>query len=79
MNPSQTRVSGANRDVRSAAYNARRTLENVERTAGEIVAAGGQAFGMRVDVASPEDNDAMVRETVARYGFLLPNVSSAAN
>lgn len=23
---------------------------------------------MRVDVASPEDNDAMVRETVARYG-----------
>jgi NAD(P)-dependent dehydrogenase (short-subunit alcohol dehydrogenase family) len=45
-----------------------RTTENVERTAGEIVAAGGQAFGMRVDVASPEDNDAMVCETVARYG-----------
>ncbi|MFD8557999.1 hypothetical protein ACFV1N_12010 [Streptosporangium canum] len=43
------------------------------------MAASGQAFGMRVDVASSEDNDAMVRETVARYGFLLPNVSSAAN
>ncbi|RVX41927.1 hypothetical protein EDD27_4532 [Nonomuraea polychroma] len=45
-----------------------RTAEKVERTAEKIVAAGGEAFGLRVDVASPEDNEAMVRETVARYG-----------
>ncbi|WP_067781672.1 SDR family NAD(P)-dependent oxidoreductase [Nocardia amikacinitolerans] len=43
-------------------------VENVERTAAEIRAAGGEAFGLRVDVASPEDNDEMVSETVARYG-----------
>ncbi|WP_280484904.1 SDR family NAD(P)-dependent oxidoreductase [Nocardia cyriacigeorgica] len=47
-----------------------RTLERVERTAEQIVAAGGEAFGLRVDVASPEDNEAMVGETVARYGAL---------
>ncbi|MGP3962619.1 SDR family NAD(P)-dependent oxidoreductase [Nonomuraea sp. 3N208] len=45
-----------------------RTFEKVEQTAETIVAAGGEAFGLRVDVASPEDNEAMVRETVARYG-----------
>lgn len=45
-----------------------RNIECVERTAEEITAAGGEAFGLRVDVASPQDNDAMVRETVARYG-----------
>ncbi len=45
-----------------------RTIETVERTARKITAAGGNAFGLRVDVASPEDNEAMVRETVARYG-----------
>ncbi|SPL89998.1 3-oxoacyl-[acyl-carrier protein] reductase [[Actinomadura] parvosata subsp. kistnae] len=39
-----------------------------ERTAEEITAAGGDAFGMRVDVTLPEDNEAMVRETIARYG-----------
>ncbi|MEO3793384.1 SDR family NAD(P)-dependent oxidoreductase [Nonomuraea sp. B10E15] len=64
---------GAATAVALAALGARvccagRTLDKVERTAGEIVAAGGEAFGLRVDVASPEDNDAMVRETVARYG-----------
>jgi NAD(P)-dependent dehydrogenase (short-subunit alcohol dehydrogenase family) len=45
-----------------------RNIERVEQTVEEIAAAGGEAFGLRVDVASPEDNDAMVRETVARYG-----------
>src|SRR4051794_19871390 len=45
-----------------------RNVERVERTAEKIAAAGGEAFGLRVDVASPEDNDAMVRETVTRYG-----------
>ncbi|NEW27711.1 SDR family NAD(P)-dependent oxidoreductase [Nocardia cyriacigeorgica] len=45
-----------------------RTLDAVERTAETIVAAGGEAFGRQVDVASPEDNHAMIRETVARYG-----------
>ncbi|WP_246234366.1 SDR family NAD(P)-dependent oxidoreductase [Streptomyces boluensis] len=45
-----------------------RDAGRVERTAEKITAAGGEAFGLRVDVASPEDNEAMVRETVARYG-----------
>lgn len=45
-----------------------RRAENVEQTAERIVAAGGEAFGLRVDVASPEDNDTMIRETVDRYG-----------
>ncbi|MDW5328317.1 glucose 1-dehydrogenase [Plantactinospora sp. KLBMP9567] len=45
-----------------------RNIDNVERTAEKITAAGGEAFGLRADVASPEDNDAMVRETIARYG-----------
>lgn len=64
---------GAATAARLAALGARvccagRTLEHVERTAETIAAAGGEAFGMRVDVASPKDNEAMVRETVARYG-----------
>lgn len=47
-----------------------RNLERVQRTAEEIVAAGGEAFALRVDVASQEDSNAMVRETVARYGVV---------
>ncbi|MER7504196.1 SDR family NAD(P)-dependent oxidoreductase [Nonomuraea pusilla] len=42
--------------------------DGANRTAEEIIAAGGDAFGMRIDVTLPEDNEAMVRETVARYG-----------
>ena len=37
-----------------------RNLERVERTAEKIAAAGGEAFGLRVDVASPEDDDAII-------------------
>ncbi|SDU69017.1 SDR family NAD(P)-dependent oxidoreductase [Jiangella alkaliphila] len=64
---------GAATAVTLAALGARvccagRRADSVERTAERITAAGGEAFGLRVDVASPEDNAAMVRETVARYG-----------
>ncbi|MEV6037479.1 SDR family NAD(P)-dependent oxidoreductase [Nonomuraea sp. NPDC052116] len=42
--------------------------EGAQRTAEEINAAGGDAFAIRTDVSLPEDNEAMVRETIARYG-----------
>ncbi|MEU0569216.1 SDR family NAD(P)-dependent oxidoreductase [Nonomuraea sp. NPDC005983] len=42
--------------------------DSAHRTAEKIVAAGGDAFGIRTDVTLPEDNDAMVRETITRYG-----------
>jgi NAD(P)-dependent dehydrogenase (short-subunit alcohol dehydrogenase family) len=42
--------------------------ERASRVAGEIVERGGEAFASRVDVADPEANEAMVRETLARWG-----------
>jgi NAD(P)-dependent dehydrogenase (short-subunit alcohol dehydrogenase family) len=44
--------------------------EGAERVAKEIESAGGQAFGFRVDVSDPAQNEAMVRATLERYGAL---------
>ncbi|GLY71505.1 SDR family NAD(P)-dependent oxidoreductase [Amycolatopsis taiwanensis] len=53
--------------------------ETAERTAKDIVAAGGEAFALRVDVAAPEDNDSMVSTTVARYGAVhIAHLNAAA-
>jgi NAD(P)-dependent dehydrogenase (short-subunit alcohol dehydrogenase family) len=53
--------------------------ETAGRTAEDIVAAGGEAFALRVDVAAPEDNDSMVRTTVARYGTVhIAHLNAAA-
>jgi NAD(P)-dependent dehydrogenase (short-subunit alcohol dehydrogenase family) len=38
--------------------------------AKEITGRGGKAFGMRADVANPADAEAMVEETVKRFGKL---------
>src|SRR5256885_17209231 len=54
-----------------------RTLEKVERTAGEIRAAGGDAVAIRCDVESATDIDAMFAETVSRLGGLDILVNNA--
>src|SRR5829696_3367297 len=45
--------------------------------ASAIVAAGGEAASMRVDVSSADDTRAMVEATVARFGRLDLAVNSA--
>lgn len=47
-----------------------RDAESAEATAAAIRAAGGEAFACTVDIARAEDNERMVRETVARFGSL---------
>jgi NAD(P)-dependent dehydrogenase (short-subunit alcohol dehydrogenase family) len=42
--------------------------DDAGRTAEAIVSGGGEAFAVRADVASPDDNQAMVEQTTARYG-----------
>lgn len=49
---------------------AARTLSEVEATACDIVAQGGDAFAVRTDVAAHAAARAMVDATVARYGGL---------
>ena len=44
--------------------------EQAEAVVKEIAEAGGDAFASRVDVSVPEENDAMVRATLDRYGAL---------
>jgi NAD(P)-dependent dehydrogenase (short-subunit alcohol dehydrogenase family) len=48
-----------------------------ERTAAEIVAAGGEAMALACDVGRKADVDAMVAETVARWGALDVLVNNA--
>ncbi|HEY0015198.1 MAG TPA: glucose 1-dehydrogenase [Longimicrobium sp.] len=60
------RVMVTDRDETSAA-----------ETAAEIVAAGGEAASMRVDVSVAEEPRAMVEATVARFGRLDFAVNSA--
>jgi len=43
-------------------------LEGASRVAEQIALRGGEAFACRVDVAEAESNQAMVRETLARWG-----------
>ncbi len=45
-----------------------RHLDEAERVAKEIVAAGGQATGLRADVTSEDDVQAVVAEAVRRVG-----------
>jgi NAD(P)-dependent dehydrogenase (short-subunit alcohol dehydrogenase family) len=42
--------------------------EGASRVAKEIAERGGEAFACAVDVVEPEPNQAMVRETLARWG-----------
>jgi NAD(P)-dependent dehydrogenase (short-subunit alcohol dehydrogenase family) len=44
--------------------------EGASRVAKEIGERGGEVFACGVDVAEPESNEAMVRETLARFGRL---------
>jgi NAD(P)-dependent dehydrogenase (short-subunit alcohol dehydrogenase family) len=44
--------------------------EGAARVAKEIGERGGEAFACGVDVSEPEPNEAMVRETLARWGRL---------
>lgn len=39
-----------------------------KRVADEIIERGGEAFALRIDVASPDDNKRMVEETITRFG-----------
>jgi len=49
---------------------AARTLAEVEATAAEIVAAGGEALALRADVTRPEEAEAMTAACVNRWGGL---------
>jgi NAD(P)-dependent dehydrogenase (short-subunit alcohol dehydrogenase family) len=44
--------------------------EGAARVAGELTAAGGSAESRRVDVTSPDEVSALVREVAVRYGRL---------
>lgn len=44
--------------------------EGAERVAKEIASAGGEAFGFAMDVSDLAQNEALVRETVERFGSL---------
>ncbi|MBI3953868.1 MAG: SDR family NAD(P)-dependent oxidoreductase, partial [Chloroflexi bacterium] len=55
---------------------ARRERE-VKQAAAELVAAGGVAAGLRVDVSQEEDVKGMVQWTVANYGALDILVNNA--
>lgn len=44
--------------------------EGAEAVAKEIARAGGEAFGLRLDVSDPADNQRAVDATVKRYGKL---------
>src|SRR6201989_1538493 len=37
-------------------------------TVAEIIAAGGEAFFIKADTGSPEDNELLVQQTVQKYG-----------
>lgn len=55
-----------------------RTQENVDALAEEITAAGGSAQGVRTDVTTPEDLDALF-ETVSERGELSAVLFNAGN
>jgi NAD(P)-dependent dehydrogenase (short-subunit alcohol dehydrogenase family) len=53
-------------------------IEPTESTVNEITAAGGEAFGMFCDVKDPQNVEAVVAETVSRYGGVHGLVNNAA-
>lgn len=57
---------------------AQRTLETAEQAAAEIVAGGGTAVALQVDVSSAEQVRAMVEEVVSRCGRIDVLVNNAA-
>lgn len=52
-------------------------LAAAEATAELIVAAGGEAHALRCDVTSPDDAEALVQETLRRFGALDWAVNNA--
>jgi NAD(P)-dependent dehydrogenase (short-subunit alcohol dehydrogenase family) len=58
-----------------------RRLENIEKTATRIREAGYEAIAIQADVADEESVQAMVRETIDRYGKIdiLVNNAGVAN
>jgi NAD(P)-dependent dehydrogenase (short-subunit alcohol dehydrogenase family) len=58
-----------------------RRLENIEKTAARIREAGYEAIAIQADVADEESVQAMVRETIDRYGKIdiLVNNAGVAN
>lgn len=40
------------------------------QTVAEIIAAGGEAFFIKADTGKPEENEALVKQTVEKYGAL---------
>jgi NAD(P)-dependent dehydrogenase (short-subunit alcohol dehydrogenase family) len=53
-------------------------LPNAQRVANEIIANGGRAFAVEVDVADPESCIAMVKTVVTEFGSLDIAVNNAA-
>ncbi|MEA5114804.1 MAG: glucose 1-dehydrogenase [Geobacteraceae bacterium] len=52
-------------------------LDNAKRTAAEIEAAGGKAFAIQTDVTKQEQCEALVAQTVAKFGKLDIMVANA--
>lgn len=53
------------------------SMEAAERVVGEITAAGGEAVAFKANTASKEDNEALVKFAVEKYGKLNYAVNNA--
>jgi NAD(P)-dependent dehydrogenase (short-subunit alcohol dehydrogenase family) len=51
--------------------------ENGKRAVDEITKNGGEAFYIKADSSKPEDNEALVKQTIERYGALDIAVNNA--
>ena len=65
------------REGARVAVNYSRSREDAERTAGECAAAGGDGLAIRADVSRREEIDALVAQTVERWGRVDVLVNSA--
>lgn len=51
--------------------------ENGQKVAEQIKQSGGEAFFIKADTAKPEDNEALVKQTVEKYGALHISCNNA--